>query len=387
MKRATLVFVLVTAASAPATADDKADDKAADQPRVVVVNATAKSNVGPVARIHRVLDARNLLFDLDASLEATLDGRNGAIDDLDAIRDDYARSEFDAAIALIDKNEQRLLAEPVGRDLGAVLAQLAQWRGLVAAAQNNQDDAEKWLRAAFRFNPALVIEDKLQSPRVRSMIKRAKHEPDAQGSLEIRTDDDAQISVDGAEAKRSGETITLPIGMHLVIVTAAKRRPYAEIVEIRADRLARFETQLDDESTLDRAARMVDATAAAPSGQPRLKRASALAKLTGAQKLLVIEDTTGDNVTLRIYDTAAKRASKTLSLDSSASSAVIAREITAALEPDSLLDDKDGGAPSSTKPWYRHWYVWAGAGAVAAAVGGYAIYNASTSEPMTVSGL
>ncbi|HTL33943.1 MAG TPA: hypothetical protein VL326_12500 [Kofleriaceae bacterium] len=350
MRRSTLLAAAVLAiAAAPAAADDAA----VEQSRVVVVNATA-GNAGPVARIHRVLDARNLLFNLDADLEATLDGRNGLIDDLDAIQEDYARSDFDAALAIIDKNEQRLLAEPVGHDLAVALAELAQWRGLVAAAQNNQDDAELWFRAAFRFNPALVIPDKLQSPRVRSLIKRAKHEPDAQGSLKVRSDDDAQMAVDGGDPTRPGETAMLPIGMHLVVVTAPKRRPHAELVEIRADKLSRLEAQLDDESKLDRAARMVDATAAAPSGQPRLKRANALSKLTGAQKLLVIEDSSGDNVTLRIYDTAAKRTSRMLQLDSSASSAFIAREITAALEPNSLLDAKDNGAAASGKPWYHH---------------------------------
>lgn len=380
MNRAALATAFVLAASAPAFAED-----APEQPQVVVVNAAAKSNAGSVARIRRVLDARNLLFKLDENLEATLDGRSGLIGDLDAIQDNYARSEFDAALALIDQNEQRLLAEPVGHDLALVLAELESWRGLVAAAQSETDDAEKWFRAAFRFNPALAIDDKLQSPRVRSLVKRAKHEPAAQGTLKVRTDDDAQVSIDGAEPRQAGEAMVVGVGMHLVLVTAPKRRPHAELVDIRADKLARVEAHLAAESTLDRAARMVDATAAAPSGQPRLKRASALSKLTGAQKLLVIEDSVGDNVTLRVYDTAAKRASKTLSFDGSASSAVIAREITSALQPDALLDGKDAG--SVTKPWYRHWYVWAGAGAVAAVVGGYAIYSASASQPMTVSGL
>lgn len=369
--------------------DVRAGEEEAGEQQVVVVNASAKlGSVGPITRLRRVLDSRNMLVKLDKNLEATLDGRNVLIADVDAIKEAYASSDYETALRIIDTDEQRILGEAVSRDPIPALAELSQWRGIIAAALNQQDEAERWFRAAYRFNPAWVIDKKLASPRVRSLVKRAKREPEQTGTLRVNTDpEDARISINGGEARAAGEKVTLPIGKHLVMVTAPKRKPYAELVEIAQDETYRIDINLDSESTLDRAARLVDATAAAPAGKPRLKRARAIAKLTGVPRLLVIEDGGEDQLTIRLYDVETKMVSKKFEVEAAASSAAIARQIVAALDPENLVDVNTiivNQRVESAKPtpWYGRWYVWAAVGAVA--IGGYATYDYMSREPTAV---
>ncbi|HEU4614739.1 MAG TPA: PEGA domain-containing protein [Kofleriaceae bacterium] len=372
-----------------ATRAEADDDDTPEQ--VVVVNAASKlGSVGQIARLRRVLDSRNMLVRLDKNLEATLDGRNVLIADVDAIREAYSSADYELALKIIDTDEERILGEAVSRDPIPALAELSQWRGIIAAALNQQDEALGWFRAAYRFNPAWHIDKRLASPRVRSLVKRAKREPDEMGTLRVNTDpEDARISIDGAGTRSAGEKLELPIGKHLVMITAPKRKPYAELVEIAQDETYRIDISLDDETTLDRAARLVDATAAAPAGKPRLKRARALAKLTGVPRLLVIEDGGEDHVLVRLYDVDLKKVSRPLELEGTAPSAAIARKIVAALDPDNLVDvntivlDRRGDL-QKPKPWYTRWYVWAAVGAVA--IGGYATYDYMSREPTAVRG-
>ena len=378
MKGALILAALLAASSA--SADDES------QQQVVVVNATTNlSTSGPIARLHRVLDSRKLLVQLDDMLEATLDGRSALIADLDAIRDAYASSDLDTALALIDMNERRVLDDPISRDPLPLLAELSQWRGRVAAVGDSPDEAVRWFRAAYRFNPAWVMDDRLASPRVRSLVKRAKREPEETGALRLRCDtDDSQVSIDGGEPRRLRDRMTLAVGTHLVIVTARKRKAHAELVVITDERATRLDISLEPESTIDRAARLVDATTSAPAGKPRLDRANALAKLTGAERLLVIEDGTAGKLTVRLYDVAAKKVSKPLELDGKASSQAIARDITSVIEQPSLMALESLTVRS--KPWYSRWYVWAAAGAVAATAS-YGAYAYATSEPAMLRGL
>jgi hypothetical protein len=249
----------------------------------------------------------------------------------------------------------------------------------------------RWFRAAYRFNPAWTIDKKLASPRVRAIVKKARREVSATGTLRIHTDpDDALVSVDGGPTRPARDKLTLPIGMHLVTISAPRRKPYSELVEIEDGEPYRIDISLDPESTLDKAARLVDATAAAPAGKPRLKRARALGKLTGVTRMLFVEDGGDDHVTVRVYDLESKKVSRPLDLEGTASSAAIARKIIAALDPDNMVDVNtvvvtqrvyDRPAPT---PWYGRWYVWAAIGAVA--VGGYVSYDYMTREPTAVRG-
>ena len=374
-----------------ASDDAGGSDSGADPTKqVVVVNAAVKlGDLGQIMRVRRVLDERGLLLKLPKSLEATLDGRNVLVSDLDAIKDAYTNGDFATATKLVDRDRDRILRYAAERDPIPALTELAQWRGVIAAAADDEKLAVEQFRVAFRMNPGWSIDKRLASPRVRSLVKKAHAEPDERGTLCVDAEpDDATISIDGGEKRPASDHVELPIGLHLVIVSARGRKAYAELVKIEADRRYKLPIALDHEGDIDRAAKLVDETVAAPPGKPRLKRTRALARLTRGTRLLVVEDGSDDKITMRLYDVESKKVSRPLVLTDDASSAVIARKVTAALDPDNLVDVDSiaitSGTRSEDTPWYGHWYVWAGAAAVVAIGGGVIGYEAMHRAPTEI---
>jgi hypothetical protein len=378
-------LTLVALAALPARAGDAPDDN-----QVVVVNAAAKlGDVGQISRLSRVLDSRGMLFKLPERLAATLDGRNLLIADLDAIKEAFANTDYATALKMIESDEQRILTGAVGDPIPA-LAELSQWRGLIAAGLENSEEAVRQFRAAYRFNPAWSPDKKTATPRVRNFVRQAHREPDETGVLHMDADPaEATYTVDGGEAHTARGKVKLPIGIHLVMVTAAHRKPYFELVDLVAKEPYNVTIALDEESTLDRAARLVDETAAAPPGKARLKRTRALSKLTGVKRFLVVEDGSDNQITLRLYDVELNKASNALDLEGAASSSAIVRKVKAALDPDNLIDVSAVIVSTTVvRPepshWYSHWYVWAGVAALAG--GGYLTYQQATREPTMVRG-
>ncbi len=371
-----LALVAATLAMLAETARaDEGGDKADSKEELVLVNATAKlGSIGAIDRVRRVLDSRGLMKRLPEALEAVLDGRGVGIPDIDQIRDEFANSNYKAANKLIEADQQRVLQSVAKGDPIPALAELSQWRGLIAASEGDEDSAISWFRAAVRFNPAWAPDKKLASPTVRKLFKAAKA-PTDMGHLRVDADpEDAQVRVDGGAIHAAREKIELGAGMHLVIVSAPDHAPYAELVEIAEGKTEKLGLTLAKEDKDDRAARLVDATVSAPAGKSRLKSAKPLSRLTGAHRMLYVEDATDDRVVLRLYDLDAKKVSQAIELDSQATSSAITRKVLAALDTDNMIDPSSIVVIDRTSPpaWYNHWYVWAGVAIVAgAAFGGY----------------
>ena len=356
-------------AHAGSDADAPAPDADANPAeRVIVVNVMPRLGaLDQIARLRKVLDARGLLFKLPDPVEATLDGRNSLIADLDQIKERYGNNDFKGALALVDADQRRLMHDAVGSDLAQALASLAQWRGLIADARGQHDEAMRQFRAAYRLDPASRVDAMIVGPRQREMMVAARHELSDTGMLHVEADPpDARVAIDGGQAERRHGDIELPLGIHLAVVSAPGRQPYAEMVDIRADSPYPLDIRLEQETEVVRAARLVDETAAAPAGKPRLARAGQLARLTHDQRILIIEDGNEHHITLRLYDVGLGKVSRQIELGDDAPSALIARKIRAALDPDNLID-ADGivvHLGSEQMHWYQHWYVWAGAAAV-----------------------
>jgi hypothetical protein len=211
----------------------RADDAPVADGQVVVVNAAAKlGDVGQISRLSRVLESRGMLFKLPERMAAALDGRNLLIADLDAIKEAFANTDYATALKMIESDEQRILSGSVGDPIPA-LAELSQWRGLIAAGLENSDEAIRQFRAAHRFNPAWAPDKKSSTPRVRGLVRQAHREPNETGVLHIDADPaEAMFSVDGGEARTAHGKLKLPVGIHLVMVTAEHRKPYYELVDI-----------------------------------------------------------------------------------------------------------------------------------------------------------
>jgi hypothetical protein len=376
--RVAILAIVLSSATA------RAEDDATDPEQVVVVNTAAKlGDIGQIDRLKRMLLSRGLLYKLPEKLEAQLDGRNVLLADLDQIKEAYANGEYATAKKAIDADEKRILEQAANGDPVPALAQLAQWRGMIAAQTGEQEEALRQFRCAYRLNPAWAPDKRLVSPRMRAIIKRAHAEPSETGVLKVEVDpDEAKVQIDGGEAKPARGKLSLPIGLHLVQIVAPERAPYAELVDITQERQSHIEIALDKESTYDRAARLVDETAAAPAGKPRLKSARGLAKLTGRSRLLFIEDGGDDHIVVRLYDIDSHKVSNQIQLDEDAPSSALAQKIKAALDPDNMIDVSAVAVISRTnesKHWYERWYVWAGVAAVGlSAVGGYEAYSYAT---------
>src|SRR5262249_42362192 len=153
------------------------------------------------------------------------------------------------------------------------------------------------------------------------------------------------------------------------------RKTGAELVEIAPGKVTRLPIHLDAASKTDQAAKLVDATIAAPPGTTRLKKTQKLSTYIGGAKLFVyVEDGGDEKVTLRVYDIGRKKVSGPVEIDVNASANTIQSKVMAALNPDNMLD------PTSimvikeerSQRWYERWYVWAGVAALAG--GGYLTY-------------
>ena len=383
----TLFTLTATAAADPV---DDVKPKKSDDDQLVLLNATSRLEAGPVKKIKRVFDARGLLHELPDGLEAILDGRNLQVSNVEAIRTAYTNLEFDAALKLIDDNETRILQFAGGGDPLPALTELSMWRGLIATGQDRPDEAIEYFRTAVRFNPAWSLDKKLAAPSVNRLVKKARKSTNSLGRLRLEVEPEtATVQIDGGKPQpASSDKLSLEAGYHLVVVAAEGRATYAELVEVENGRTTKLPVTLDPESTSDKAAKLVDATVAAPPGAARLKKAKKLSPVAGTKTFVIVEDGSDDKLTLRVYDTTAKKVSKPVEIDINASSQAIASKVMAALDPDNMIEP--GSVPimlvreQHRQRWYERWYVWAG---IAAVAGGSALtYHYATREPTEVRG-
>ena len=301
-------------------ADRDADDQ------IVVVNA-AGTTAGQVARIHRALDQRGMLFHLNETLEATLEGRNtllrGSRVDQERVRERRLRHG-----AQDHRRGREALARARTADL-ATLVVVA--RGL---ARHDRRRAEQGRRCAallprsLRFNPAWAIDKKLPSPRVRSIILNAHREVTETGTLQddhrarSRGRDDRRQRTEerGREDQAAGRlSPRSDLGRGQEDATPRSSiSPTARATRSTSTLATRRSTRQGGEARRRESSRRRPAQ--------RLERARALSKLTGSNRFLMVEGATEDHVNVRLYDISLKKVSKTFSLDGSASSAAIVRE-------------------------------------------------------------
>lgn len=389
-----LAGTAIASASPRVAADDRDDDEPAartkkDDDQLVLLNASSKLGDGEqINRIRRVLDSKGLLLRLPDRLEAALDGRSMRIGDLEAIRDAYTKLEFSTALEIVEANENRILNNAGGGDPIPAIAELSEWRGLIAAGMERPDEAIKWFRMTTRLNPTWSPDKKLASARVRPLIKKARKDIEETGKLRVEADpEDAMIQIDDGKPQPLKDKLTLEAGYHLVLITGEGRTTYAEIVDIVPDKTYKLEISLEKESSSDKAAKLIDATVTAPAGKSRLKRARALSEVAGgAKRFLVIEEGSEEKLTLRFYDVDAKKVSKPIELPNETSSNGIARKLIAALDPDNMVEPTSMMIVEKQRSqrWYERWYVWAGVAAVAG--GGFLGYQYMTREPTSIRG-
>jgi hypothetical protein len=294
--------------------------------------------------------------------------------DLGPIKNAYANFEFERADELIEDALAELLTHGGPEQLARGAAELLYWRGLVAAGDDRSDEAITWFTGAFRAAPDLEVDGETASPNVRSLISSARKSRPPLRPLYLDgsalDDPEAELAIDGGTPRPIEDQVDVAIGLHLVVVTAPKKKPFATLVDVRGGRDNGLTVDLDDEDDVARARRLRAETLSARSSDSRWRRARRLAKLTGARRLLIIDGDTD----VRVYDAVDDSVSSPMPLSRAAQPSVLA-----------ALLGVDSGAAEASPAWHKRWYVWAAIGAVAAGAS-VGIYAYSQREPSRLEG-
>ena len=362
---ATAAVALATVAPAIATAQPASDSEG-----VIVVNGGATTS--ELERLRKRIENLGVLQPTSAAITAAL--ANQPPYDLAPIRNAFANFEFERADELIEAVLADLFDFGAEEQIADGVAELLYWRGLVAANNDRPDDALRWFTAGFRIAPALEVDNATASPSVRALINSAKKARPPLRPLYIDglgpDDDLAELAIDGGPPQAVPDEIDLAIGLHLVVVTARKKQPFATMVDVRGNRDNGVTVQLDDEDDVTRARRLRLETLEATTTSDRLKRARRLAKLTGARRTLVIDADTE----VRVYDAVTDTATDGMPLKRATQPSMLASLL-------GVEERTDLRAPV----WYKRWYVWAAVGAVAVG-GGIGIYAYSQRDPTRITG-
>ncbi|MEZ4399374.1 MAG: hypothetical protein R3B06_05115 [Kofleriaceae bacterium] len=365
---AVLALLVATAglAARPAHAEDDG---------VVVVNGGASAS--DLDKLRRRLEDLGFLQPTPTAITAALDDLPPY--DLDQIKAAYGNFEYDHADELISTALGDLFAHGDADQFARGTAELLYWRGLTAFANENPTDAAGWFAAAFRIDPDLPVDNAVASPEVRKLIARSSKAKPAKRPLYLQGDvlDGSSLAIDGGPPRPITDEVDVALGFHLVVVTSAKHKPFAALVEVRTNRNNGVNVTLDPEDEVSRARRLRVSTLDADTTTDRLRQARRLIKLTQtgepgrATKVLVIDA----NQRVRVYDVERERESPELSL----------REATMPNRLASLLGVDMGQLGTAPPVWYKRWYVWAAVGAVVtgSAIGAYAY---SQREPTRITG-
>jgi hypothetical protein len=335
---------------------------AAAEDDVAVVNGAGPGSATQLVKLRKRLDAMGALRVSAPEVEAALGGDSV---DVAPIKEAFEKFDYDRAEELLEQGITDLLTGGDPR-MAVPLAELLHWRGLVEDELDDGGEAEMWFAASYRLDPDRVIDQEATPPRVRRVIEKARRAKGGAGRIRVDAEEDVRIEVDG---RRHAEGDEVEAGMHLVVVTAPGRSPFAKLVRVSAGKTAEIEADLADESEVARARRARDAVVAATTDQARLKKARPLAKITGARKLLVIEG--DDGLTVRVFDLDARTVSAPVALREASRPAVLAEML-----------GMDGGRRD--KKWFERWYVWVGVAAVAG--GGYATWEMTHRDPTSLRG-
>lgn len=382
------LVVAATAVTVHAQPDDRDREPAADSDGVMVVNgADARAgaiNATELIKLRKRLEALGVLQPASSAIVAALEGEPAY--DLDPIRNAFANFEFDRADELIDAALSDLTTDGGPEAMAGGAAELFYWKGLVAAVDDQHDRADEaieWFAAVYRLDPAYPIDKAVTPPKVRTLIEQRAQTltPRMRDvAIEISGDapDTAELFVDGGAARAIPESLEMAQGLHLVVVTAPKRKTFAQIVNVRGKGDNLIPIDLDPEDDVARARRLRLETLDADSADDRLKGARRLKKITGARKFLVIEGDAGDRDSLmvRVYD----------AVDDTESAALPLREATRPSVLAALLGVDSGALGRDAPPvWYQRWYVWAAVGVVVAG-GATGAYLYSQREPSRITG-
>ncbi len=294
-----------------------------------------------------------------------------------AARRRYQELDPQAALTLCTQAEVELRPLLHRDEARLLLAQSLRTKGLILLFLERAEPATAAFASSSFLDPDFVPPAEEWPPRARLLYgdALAKLRQAAPGALSVQvTPAAARVYVDGREVGLGSTTLReIKPGNHFLLVTCPGHASFAGAVEIAGD------------------GKLSDAPVFLQADQPAALRAGATAALAAAW------ETADEEVVVRQL------------------AALLAADLVVVVTPDPLVDAStapalawllgaDGrrrggavrlstgaasellapvwGAPGAAPlVWYRRWYVWAAAGAVAAAAGGVVIWQALDDRP------
>lgn len=370
-----LTIAALVAGSEPASAETPA--------AAVVVNlagepAARAAAEAEVTAVRRGLAERGLVRALPPELAEVVEGETalrGFQLDLEPVRQAYAGFAYDRAQELLEQASEEVLDRAPEGQLGRFLGEILFWRGKVAVAAGDRAAAARWFAGAIAVAPAVHPDPAVDPPLVVRAFARARRRraPPA-GVVAITASAGTLLRVDQQPAQPAAGELSLPAGLHLLVLTAPGRERRAALVEVPARGRIEVDGELPVESRAHQVARAIAVAGAVAPGAARLSALGSLGGLLGARRLVVIEAGDQGGLVARLYDLDAATASAPVALGDPEAMAMALGLVTpppAELKPPPEPEQRADlvAVPARRerdRPWYRRWWLWSVVGAAAA---------------------
>jgi hypothetical protein len=160
----------------------------------------------------------------------------------------FRELEDDRALDLLTRSITELTAVHQEADAVALLAQSHLLSGAIFMARGRRDAARSRLRRALDLDPELAPSPARFSPRVLAELAalRATEDARARGRLEVEVDlPEATVFIDGRPRGRAPLRLDdVPVGRHLLRVSAPAHRSYLTTFSVRSDRTRLLDVRL-----------------------------------------------------------------------------------------------------------------------------------------------
>ncbi len=282
-------------------------------------------------------------------------------DALTRARNAYLEQRFADMAELLAEAEERTLSLTTRPERAELLWELQLQRGIAYLYRGEEGDAA---RALDRFTLCVELDGERRparetyGPDVSRAFSRAKAERELERPWPLRIDvvpGDARVAIDGRPVIENRRGVMLRPGLHVVHASGAGYRPEARIVRVtRGDELA-FELEPDEDGDpMAQAARAWAAGDLAPGTTTGRRALARVAREVGADEAWLIGE--GDDPEVVALAASGEGLARRHTSIAGAADALRSAAGDAAAQAD---------LPRSSR-FYHRWWVWAGAGAVAA---------------------